>query len=232
MQLHPRMKAGLLLLTIAGTVVAMSPSVQARDGRGGRGGRGWERGRGWDGGWRGGWGGYGGYGWYGGYPSYGYGYGGYDYPSYGYSYAPDYGGTYTNYAPTQPMYSGQQYQRYQSNGEGCGPTTAAYPPSGPMPGTPGGYNGTTYNGGPPNPTYAPGAAPGAYGGAYGAGGYGSGRPGQPGDNAGQRNPEMNQQGNAPQTGATGGTANQQNTAPPPAPGSSSPQNPRPTSGTP
>jgi hypothetical protein len=54
----------------------------------------------------------------------------------------------SNYAPNaQPMAA--------YNSGGCGPTTAAYPPSGPMQGAPNGYNGTPYDGG--QQTYAPGA---------------------------------------------------------------------------
>jgi hypothetical protein len=201
MQLHPRMKAGLLLLAVAGTMMAMSPSAEARDGRWGRGG--WRGG--WDSGWRGGrgWGGYGGYGWYGGYPYYGYAY---DYPNYGYStgYYPNSGYAYdnsgnttTNYAPsTQPVYGYSQ--------GGCGTTTAAYPPSGPMPGTPGGYNGTPYEGG-PTPTYAPGT-----------------NAQQRGDMNGQRNGAMNpQMGGNQQPGAN----NQQNATTPPPPESAAPPSP-------
>jgi hypothetical protein len=193
MQLQPRMKAGLLLLAIAGTIVATSGTAQARH---------------WRGGYYGGWGGYGWYG--GGNPYYGYGS-----PAYGYAYnnypSYGYGGTYANYAPsTQPMYANQAAPAYTAQNGGCNSTTAAYPPSGPMPGQPGAYNGATYDGAPPTPTYAPGTmAPPVSG--------------QPGDNANQHNAAMNPtMGGTPQPGATSDTANQHNTTAPPAPGTATP----------
>lgn len=184
MQRQPWMKACLLLLAIAGTVVATGGSAQARHWRGG-----------YYGGWGGGWGGYGGYGWYGGYPYNGYAY---NYPNYGYSYgySPyNSGNAYvSNYAPSAQPMNANQVPAYSQGG--CNSTTAAYPPSGPMPGTPGGYNGTTYEGGPPTPTYAPGAM------------------GQPG-NAGQQNAAPPPPGTAaaPSPSTTSGAANQPNATP-------------------
>jgi hypothetical protein len=196
MRLHPWMKAGLLLLAIAGTIIASTGTAQARRWRGGGyygNGWGWG-GRGW------GWGGYGGYGWYGGYPSYGYAYS-YPYSGYNYAYAPSYSndGSYTtSYAPNMNY-------AYQG-GQGCGTTTAAYPPSGPQPGTTGGYNGTTYEGG-ATPTYAPGTN-------------------APPPPAGQTDNVNGQRGAAMNPGANNsGTANPPNPDTPPAPGNSAPPSP-------
>jgi hypothetical protein len=205
MQLQPRMKAGLLLLAIAGTIIVTSGSAQARH---------------WRGGYYRGWGGYGGYGWYGGSPYYGYGYGS---PAYGYAYntypSYGYGGTYANYAPnTQPMYANQAAPAYAAQNGGCNSTTAAYPPSGPMPGQPGAYNGTTYDGAPPTPTYAPGTmAPPVTG--------------QAGDNANQHDAAMNPtMGGRPQPGSSD-TANQHNATAPPLSAAAAPPSPGSTSDT-
>jgi hypothetical protein len=199
MRLHPGMKAGLLLLAIAGTIAAASGTAQARHWRG-------YYGRGYNGGYYGGgWGG--GYGWYGGYPNSGYAYG--NYGSAQPSYAYNDGTTTANYGPSaQPMMANQPAMVYGQGGCGNTSTTAAYPPSGPMPGAPGGYNGTTYENGPPTPTYAPRTnAPPVNG--------------QRMDNANDHNATMNPTvGGTPQPGTAADTANDHNaTAPPPAPAS-------------
>jgi hypothetical protein len=183
------MKAGLLLLTIAATIAAASGTAQARHGRG-------CCGRGYYGG-----GGGGGYGCYGGSPSNGYAY----------------GTTTANYGPgAQPMMANQMV--YGQGGCGNTATTAAYPPSGPMPGTPGGYNGATYENGSPTPTYAPGtnAPP-----MNAQGNYAPGMNGQRMDNANDHNATMNPTvSGTPQPGSSADTANNHNaTAPPPAPAS-------------
>ncbi|HXY32907.1 MAG TPA: hypothetical protein VEI07_01690 [Planctomycetaceae bacterium] len=165
MQLHPRMKAGLLLLAIGVTVIATGQTAQARHWRGRCCG-------GWGYGGCGGCGGYayggcGGcgcgiaYGGCGGGCGAGYGgcaggacgvsaYNGYYYGGPTYTYGNGYGNTYT-YAPNgQPMYANQAPPM---SAGGYSSTTSGYAPSAPMP--PGGYNGTTYDGG-ATPTYAPG----------------------------------------------------------------------------
>jgi len=211
MRLHPGMKAGLLLLTIAGTIAAASGTAQARHGRG-------YYGRGYYGGYYGGgWGG--GYGWYGAYPNNGYAYGNYGYaqPAYAYN---DYGTTTANYGPNvQPMNANQPAMVYGQGGCSNTSTTAAYPPSGPMPGMQGSANGTTYEGGPPTPTYAPGtnAPPMNAQGNYAPGAT----TGQARDNANDHNATINPTaGGTPQPGSSADTANNHNaTAPPPAPAS-------------
>jgi hypothetical protein len=205
MRLHTRMKAGLLLLAIAGTIVVTGGTAQARHWRHGCcGGCGY------------GYGGYGGCGCgsYAGGCGYSFGGGGCGYGGCGaggcgvggcgaggcgttaYYGAPAYG-SYVNSAPiAQPMY-GQG---------GCGPTTAAYPPA-PMPGQPGGYNGTTYeaNG---TPTYAPGSAP---------------PPPQAGNDSVQHSAAMNPANTMP---------NQPNAQAPPAPAATEPPAPAPTNSNP
>jgi len=216
MRLHPGMKAGLLLLTIAGMIAAASGTAQARHGRG-------YYGRGYNGGYYGGgWGG--GYGWYGGYPNNGYAYGnsGYAQPAYAYN---DYGTTTANYGPSvQPMNANQPAMVYGQGGCSNTSTTAAYPPSGPMPGMQGSANGTTYEGGPPTPTYAPGtnAPP-----MNAQGNYAPGMNGQRMDNANDHNATMNPTvGGTPQPGSSADTANNHNaTAPPPAPTSAPARSP-------
>ncbi len=204
MRLHPGMKAGLLLLAVAGTIAAASGTAQARHWRG-------YYGRGYYGGYYGGgWGG--GYGWYGGYPSNGYAYGNYGYaPSYAYN---DYGTSTANYGPiAQPMNANQPAMVYGQGGCGNTTTTAAYPPSGPMPGTPGGYNGTAYEGGPPTPTYAPGtnASP-----VNAQGNNAQGTSGQAMNNANDHNatapPPAPASAPAPSSSSSG-AANQHNTTP-------------------
>ncbi len=218
MRLHPGMKAGLLLLAIAGTIAATSETAHARRWRGyygngyGNGYYGGYYGNRWNGGWGGG------YGWYGGYPAYGYGYNNYGYAAPGYAY----GTTMTNYAPT---YGNQPAMVYGQGGCGNTTTTAAYPPSGPMPATPGGYNGTAYDGGQTydganTPTYAPGtnAPP-----VNRQGNYAPAINGQMRDNANDHNAATNPPANGtPQPGTAANNANDHNATSPPPPPASAP----------
>jgi hypothetical protein len=230
MQLHPRTKAGLLLLAIAGTVVVAGGTAQAHHHHRGCCGGGYA----YSGGCGGGCGGYayGGCGGggcgsggcatggcsSGGCASGGCSSGGCGYTSAG---CAGCGGSYATYAPTmqQPAYANQSAPMYAPQqmagpmGPGCNQTTAAYPPSaGATAGRPG-YNGNGYE--TPAQTYAPGT--------YAPGTNEAAMP-RPGDAAGQRRAAMNpSNGSAPpQPGAMNDGANQQNATTPPAPAAAPP----------